>query len=101
MRVKFHEFFQHLEDSAEKNRTVFSPDDKLPSARTEAKALFRMVCRNGDNLESMRALIQVGNEVKKLMFKYDPDKEEVKRILRFRERVLAAFNELAAKQETI
>lgn len=84
---------------SEKNRDVFSPDDKLPTARTEAKALFRMVGCNGDNLESMRELIQVQDEVKKLMFKHDPDKQEVKRMLRFRERVLAVFDELAVKQE--
>lgn len=87
---------------SEKNRDVFSPDDKLPTARTEAKALFRMVGRNGnglDSLESMRELIQVQDEVKKEMFKHAPDEEEVKRILRFRERVLVVFDELAAKQE--
>lgn len=89
-------------DSAEKNRqvsTVSCQDNKLPSPKTEAKALFRMVGRNGDNLESMRELIQVEDEVKKLMFKHDPDKEAVTRILRFRERVLTVFNELAAKRE--
>ena len=32
------------------------------------------------------------------MFKYAPA-EEIKRMLRFRERVLAVFDELAAKQE--
>ena len=47
----------------------------------------------------MRALIQVQDEVKKLMFKHDPDKQEVKRMLQFRERVLAVFDELAVKQE--
>lgn len=84
---------------SEKNRDVFYQDNKLPSPRTEAKALLRMVGRNGDNLDSMRALIQVQDEVMKLMFKNAPDKEEVKRILRFRERVLAVFDELTAKQE--
>lgn len=83
LRVKFYEYFQHLEDSAEKNRqvsTVSDSDNKLPSPRTEAKALFRMVGRNGDSLESMRALIQVQDEVRKEMFKYAPA-EEIKRIL--------------------
>lgn len=88
-------------DSAKKNRqvsTVSDSDNKLPSPRTEAKALFRMVGRNGDSLESMRALIQVQDEVRKEMFKYAPA-EEIKRILLFREQVLAVFDELTAKQE--
>lgn len=109
MKVKFHEFFQHLEDSAEKNRqvsTVSCPDsdDKLPSPRTEAKALLRMVGRNGnglDSLESLRTLIQVGETVRHMMFKNAPDKEEVKRMLEFRESVLAVFDELTAKQERV
>lgn len=107
MRVKLHEYFQHLEDSAEKNRqvsTVPDSDNKLPSPKTEAKALFRMVGRNGnglDSLESLRALIQVRDEVRKEMFKYNPDKEAVKRILQFREQVLEVFDELATKQITL
>ena len=104
MRVKLHEYFQHLEDSIEKNRqvsTVSDLDNELPSPRAEAKALFRMVNRNGDSLESLRALIQVGENVKQMMFKNSPDEKEVKRMLLFRERVLEVFDELAARQETI
>ena len=109
LRVKLHEYFQHLEDSIEKNRqvsTVSDSDNELPSPRTEAKALFRMVGRNGngkgqdslESIESLRALIQVEDKVKKEMFKYAPA-EEIKRMLRFRERVLAVFDKLAAKEE--
>jgi len=91
-------------DSAEKNRqvsTVPCQDSKLPSPKTEAKALFRMVGRNGDSLESLRALIRVGETVRHMMFKNAPDKEEVKRMLEFRERVLEVFEELVAKQEKV
>lgn len=104
MRVKLHEYFQHLEDSIEKNHqvsTVSDLDNELPSPRTEAKALFRMVGRNGDNLESIRALIQVEENVKQMMFKNAPDEKEVRRMLLFRERVLEVFDELAAKQMTL
>ena len=102
MKVKLHKYFQHLEDSAEKNRqvsTVSDSDNELPSPRTEAKALFRMVDRNGDNVESLRALIQVGENVKQMMFKNAPDEKEVRRMLLFRERVLEVFDQLAARQE--
>ncbi len=102
MRVKFYEYFQHLEDSAEKNRqvsTVSCLDDKLPSPRTEAKALLRMVGRNGDSLDSMRALIQVGENVKLTMLKNAHDEKEVRRMLLFRERVLEVFDQLVTKQE--
>ncbi len=84
---------------SEKNRDVFYQDNKLPSPRTEAKALFRMVGRNGDSLESLRALIEVGENVKQMMFKNAPDEKEVRRMLLFREQVLAVFDELVAKQE--
>ena len=105
LRVKFYEYFEHLEDSAEKNRqvsTVSCQDNKLPSPRTEAKALLRMVGRNGnglDSLESMRALIRVGETVKHMMFKNAHDKKEVRRMLLFRERVLEVFDQLVTKQE--
>ena len=113
MRIRLHEYFEHLEDSIEKNRQVSSvsdsdsdQDNKLPSPQTEAKALFRMVGRNGngkglDSLESLRALIQVRENVKQMMFKNAPDEKEVTRILQFRDRVLAVFEELAAKQITL
>lgn len=99
LRVKLHEYFQHLEDSAEKNRIVSCQDNKLPSPRTEAKALFRMVGRNGDSTESIRELIQVQPETKNIMLARAANPSEINRILKFRERVLAVFEELAAKQE--
>ena len=104
MRVSLYEYFEHLEDSIEKNRqvsTISDSDDKLPSPRTEALALLRIVSRNGnglDSLESMRKLIRVEETVKQMMLKNAFDEKEVRRMLQFRERVLEVFDQLVAKQ---
>ena len=103
MRVSLYEYFQHLENPSEKNLIVpcADSDDKLPSPRTEALALLRIVSRNGnglDSLESMRKLIRVEETVKQMMLKNTFDEKEVRRMLQFRERVLEVFDQEVAKR---
>jgi hypothetical protein len=72
------------------------------AARVEAKALFVMVGKNGDTVESLRELISVPPEIETLLRTYAQfhpvESREIEMGLRFRERVLEEFERMATRR---
>lgn len=67
----------------------------LPPVKEEARALFEMVGRNGDTVDSIRELIRVPPKVKAWLLeqaRYSPrGRCGIEKVLRFRWRVLVEF----------
>ena len=72
------------------------------SPRQEARALFAMIGRNGDTVESIRKLIAVPPEIERLLRLYlhqhPEDTRGIMRVLEFRQRVSEEFELLNAIQ---
>ncbi len=73
----------------------------LPPVKEEARALFEMVSRNGDTVDSIRELILVSPKTESWLLgqtRHSPrGRRGILKVLNFRRRVLAEFDKLLAQ----
>ena len=76
----------------------------LPAPEEEARALFNLVGKNGDTVETVRGLIGVSPAVEAALRAYaetyPEEREGTENILRFRARVREEFEKLVADNGT-
>lgn len=88
---------KRLRDEAEADRRA-DLEAALPPVKEEARALFGMIGRNGDSVESIRELISVPPKIRASLLKYARHRPRAKRgilkVLDFRQRVAAEFERL-------
>jgi hypothetical protein len=74
------------------------------SPREEARALFVMVGRNGDTVDSIRELITVPPGIERTLclylLRHPEDSDGVMRVLEFRSRVAEEFEQLATRRKS-
>ncbi len=90
---------KRLRDEAEADRRA-DLEAALPPVKQEARALFEMVGRNGDTVDSIRELVRVSPKVEAWLLeqaRYNPrGRRGILKVLNFRRRVLAEFEKLSA-----
>ncbi len=88
---------KRLRDKAEADRRA-DLEASLPPVKEEARALFEMIDRNGDTVDSIRELIRVSPKVEAWLLeqaRYGPrGRRGVLKVLDFRQRVAAEFERL-------
>ena len=92
---------KRLRDEAEADRRA-DLEAALPPVKEEARALFEMIGRNGDSVESIRELIRVSSKVEAWLLeqaRYSPrSRRGILKALDFRRRVAAEFERLVASE---
>ncbi len=92
---------KRLRDEAEADHRA-DMEAALPPVKEEARALFEMIGRNGDSVESIRELIRVSPKGEAWLLeqaRHSPrGRRGILKVLDFRRRVLEEFGELVIKQ---
>lgn len=90
---------KRLRDEAEADHRA-DLEAALPPVKEEARALFEMIGRNGDSVESIRELIQVSPKIETWLLeqaRHSPrGRRGIEKVLDFRRRVAAEFEQLIA-----
>ena len=92
---------KRLRDEAEANRCA-NLEAALPPVKEEALALFEMIGRNSDTVDSIRELIRVSPKVEAWLLeqmRYSPRGHRgILKVLDFRRRVMGEFERLLNKE---